>query len=114
MLNRRDKGILFCIIGHCERVEEKIIGQTADTFKTNADIREIICFNIFQIGELIKGLSNDFLIKYKNAPWKDIKGMRDFIGHGYETIDLDKVWYSAYYEVSPLKEYCQSILEENK
>lgn len=114
MLNRRDNGILFCIIEHCERVEEKSVGQTYETFKNNKDIKEIICFNILQIGELIKCLSNDFLSKYKDAPWKDIKGMRDFIAHGYETIDLEMIWYSASNEVTPLKEYCQSILEENK
>ena len=114
MLSLREKGIIFCIIDHCERVEEKAIGQTCETFKTNRDIKEIICFNIFQIGELIKNLSDDFLAKHKDAPWKDITGMRDIIGHGYGTIDLDIVWYSASNEVTPLKEYCQLILEENK
>ena len=43
------------IIKHCKRIEEKITGIDKDEFDINDDIREIVCFNIFQIGELAKG-----------------------------------------------------------
>ena len=46
-------------------------------------------------------------------PWKDIKGMRDWVAHGYGTIDLNKVWKTATEDIKPLFDYCESILNEN-
>ena len=47
-------------------------------------------------------------------PWKDIKGMRDWVAHGYGTIDLDKVWDTALNGITPLKNYCKYILSIEK
>lgn len=113
MLNIKEKGILLCIIEHCQRIEGKIIGATRETLDTNKDIEEIICFNILQIGELTKNLSLDFISKYPQVPWKKIKGMRDIVAHGYGTIDLDQVWKTASEDIKPLREYCELIMKEN-
>ena len=114
MLSTKEKGILFYIIEHCIRIEEKIKDIEKEEFAKDLDIREIVCFNIFQIGELAKGLSADFISLYGNIPWKKIKGMRDIIGHSYGTIDINQVWSAAINDVKPLREYCEAILEENK
>ena len=114
MLSMRERGYLLSIIKHCERIEEKTALTTRETLGQNKDIEEIICFNLLQIGELAKGLSADFISRYSQVPWKNIKGMRDKVAHGYGTIDLDQVWYAAANDVKPLKEYCQRILTENK
>ena len=53
--------------------------------------KEIVSFNVLQIGKLVKTLSPEFLSKYDKMPWKDIKGMRDIIGHGYGTIEWNRV-----------------------
>lgn len=113
MLSVKEKGILIYIIKHCQRVEEKISNISFDAFYSDEDIKEIVCFNILQIGELAKGLPSEFLAKYSKMPWKDIKGMRDWVAHGYGTIDLNKVWKSATEDIKPLFDYCESILNEN-
>ena len=111
MLEAKEKGIIIYIIKHCNRIEEKIVNISKDEFDNNEDLKEIICFNIFQIGELAKKLSIDFQIKYNKVPWKDIKGMRDFIGHGYGTMDFDIVWKTATEEINILRDYCEHILK---
>ena len=50
----------------------------------------IICFNILQIGELAKNFEPSFIIEYNNVPWKQIKGMRDKVAHGYGTIKKEE------------------------
>ena len=114
MLTIKEKGLLEGIIRHCKRIEEKTIGITQKDFFENEDVKEIISFNIFQIGELAKNFSPEFLSKYNQVPWKDIKGMRDWVGHGYQTIELEDIWDTANDDVKPLREYCEKILEENK
>ena len=113
MLTVKEKGILLYIIEHCERIENKIINATRKTLDENKDIEEIVCFNILQIGELAKGLSDDFINRYNKVYWKGVKGMRDKVAHGYGTIDLDQIWEAASKEIKPLKEYCELIIEEN-
>ena len=51
--------------------------------------------------------------KYGGVPWKHIKGMRDKIGHGYGTLDLDKIWDTALQDIKPLNEYCKEILSKD-
>ena len=113
MLSTKEKGLLINIIKHCEKIETKILSLTREQFDQDEDVREIICFNMFQIGELAKNFEPEFLIKYNAVPWKQIKGMRDIIGHGYGSININKVWETALTDIKPLKEYCQKILKDN-
>ncbi len=114
MLSAKEIGILLHIIKHCKRIEFKIQGMNRDDLDTNEDFKEIVCFNIFQIGELIKKLSKEFIEKYPNMPWDDIKGMRDWVGHGYGSINLDQIWRTIHLEIVPLREYCESILDKEQ
>ena len=88
-------------------------GIDEQEFKANLDIREIVCFNIFQIGELAKNLPDELLGKYNKVPWKDIKGMRDWVAHGYGSLDLVKTWNTATKDIKILKDYCEKILKDN-
>ena len=113
MLTVREKGILLYIIKHCSRIENKIANVSFETFFSDEDVKEIVSFNILQIGELAKNLSSDFLKQYPNMPWRNIKGMRDWVAHGYGTINLEEIWRTATQDIKPLREYCESILDEN-
>lgn len=113
MLTVKEKGILLYIIKHCYRIETKINGVSFETFLSNEDIKEIISFNVLQIGELAKNLSPEFLEQYPGMPWKDIKGMRDWVAHGYGTINLKEVWKTATNDVKSLREYCEEIIDKN-
>lgn len=113
MLTVKEKGIMFYIIKHCKRIENKVEGISFESFSTNEDVKEIISFNVLQIGELAKNLSSDFLKQYPKMPWKSIKGMRDWVAHGYGTIDLEEVWKTATTDIKPLRQYCEQILKDN-
>ena len=113
MVNIKEKTILYNIIKHCKRIEVKISNIDRDIFDKSEDLKEIICFNILQIGELAKGFDKNFLIQYNEVPWKDIKGMRDWVAHGYGTIDWNDVWNTAIKDIAPLRVYCEKILANN-
>lgn len=114
MVEIKDKGLLLNIIEHCLRVEETIIGKSEKEFHENKDIQDIVCFNVLQIGELVKHLSQKFFFSYSGVPWKRIKGLRDIIVHGYGTINWDNLWITASEDIKPLRTYCEKIVEENK
>lgn len=110
MVTARERGLLLYIIKHCNRIINKIDGVDIDTFNTDEDIQEIVCFNVFQIGELTKSLSKEFVQEYNGVPWSKIAGMRDRIGHGYGTIEMKRVYQTATTDIVPLKDYCKEIL----
>ena len=106
----KDKGILLQITKRCNRVTEKVSNISETDFSLNDDINEVVCFNLFQIGELANGLSIEFIKEYNKIPWKQIIGMRNRIVHGYDTINLEIVWNTAIESIPELKEYCKEIL----
>ena len=114
MLGTKEKGIMLYIINHCKRIEEKAFNISKQEFDKSEDVQEIVCFNIFQIGELAKNLSIDFILQHSGVPWNQIKGMRNKIGHGYGTIEMDRVWDTAINDIKPLREYCQQIVNDSK
>lgn len=114
MLSIKETGLLLAIIKHCNKINEKMVGLTREKLDEDEDVLQIICFNIMQIGELAKNFDPAFNAKYKDVPWKQIKGMRDKVAHGYGTIDKDKVWSTALLDINPLLDYCQKILKENE
>lgn len=111
MLGVKDKGILLQIIKRCNRVIEKVSNISEIELSLNDDIKEVVCFNLFQIGELANGLSIEFLKEYNKIPWKQIIGMRNRIVHGYDTINLEIVWNTANESIPELIEYCKEILK---
>ena len=114
MLTIKEQGLLINIIKHCEKINEKINNLTREQFDNDEDVVEIICFNILQIGELAKNFEPKFVAKYSGVPWRQIKGMRDKVAHGYGTIDMNRVWYTAQDDINPLLKYCSQILNNNK
>ena len=110
MLTVKDKGILLQIIKRCNRIIEKVSNISETELSLNDDIKEVVCFNLFQIGELANGLSVEFIKEYNKIPWKQIIGMRNRIVHGYDTINLGIVWSTAIESIPELKSYCKEIL----
>lgn len=114
MLSVKEKGLLLGIIKHCNKINEKMSGLTREQFDNDEDVLQIICFNILQIGELAKNFEPDFIKRYNGVPWGQIKGMRDKVAHGYDTIDKDRVWNTALFDINSLLDYCIKILKENE
>ena len=88
----KKKELYITSLSIVKELKKKIINIDREVFDKSEDIKEIVCFNILQIGELAKGFDKSFLSKYNKMPWKDIKGMRDWVAHGYGTIDWSDVW----------------------
>ena len=114
MLKTKEKGLLQNIVRHCESIERIIKNLTKEQFESDEDKRDLVCFHILQIGELAKHFDDNFIVNHSGVPWNKIKGMRDKVAHGYDTIKTERVWSTAIEDIEPLHEYCLKILEEDK
>ena len=112
MLNVKDKRVVECIIKHCLNIEEDVLNIAEENFYNDRKTQNSVCFDILQIGELAKSLSDDFIVKYSSMPWKDIKGMRDWVVHGHQSIKMSRVWRTAIEDIKRLREYCEEIIKK--
>lgn len=66
------------------------------------------------IGEAVKNISSDVIIKYKEVPWRNIAGMRDKLIHGYFSVDYEIVWDVAKNIIPEFKNQLIKIINTEK
>ena len=113
MLNVKTKELLQNIIKHCTRIEEIVNKIDKESFDSSDDIKEIICFNLILIHELIECLDKDIVNQYIGISWNKMKGICNVIDHDYDNTDFDNVWLAVTIDVTSLREYCERVLKEN-
>ncbi len=74
--------------------------------------RHAISMCILQIGELVGHLTDEFRACHNDIPWKEIRGMRDWAAHGYESFNLDTLWSAISEDIPKLRVYCAKVLED--
>jgi len=110
--NDRDFYIVNKIIKYCIEADETILrfGDSIDILKSDSIYKNASAMCILQIGELVGNLSDSFMLKYNEMPWKQIRGMRNIAAHGYENFDIDILWQTLKVDLPELHEYCNKII----
>ena len=85
-----------------------------EKFSNNEEKVDATIFAISQIGELVKNISKETMIKYPNIEWIVIKNLRNKIVHDYEGIKLNLIWDITSNDIIKLKEDLIEILETEK
>ena len=44
------------------------------------------------LGEAVKRLPDDLCQRHPQTPWRKISGTRDYIAHGYDSVDYEVIW----------------------
>jgi uncharacterized protein with HEPN domain len=55
------------------------------------------------LGEAVKRLPDDLRQRHPELPWDKIAGTRDYIAHGYDSVDYDVIWGVLDIEAEKLK-----------
>ena len=113
--NERDLLIIKKIQKYCTEADQAIshFGDSLDVLKAKSVYKNAVAMCILQIGELVSHLSDDFINKHTNMPWRQIKGMRNRAAHGYEDFDVDILWNTLKEDLPALNTYCNEILRLN-
>ena len=67
----RDKNNIVRMVEYCTRIEEACqrFGSSLQAFEEDADFRDVVCMNIFQIGELANQISDELKNTMGDIPW---------------------------------------------
>lgn len=70
-------------------------GLTKDDFVADKKTQQAVILNIIVIGEAATRIADEcteFAAAHPEVPWKQMRGMRNRMAHGYFEINLDVVW----------------------
>lgn len=86
---------------------EFVRNVSKDDFSRDLVRQRAVGMNLLMIGEVAVRLLEeypDFAADFSDIPWKQIRGMRNRIAHGYMTINIDTIWDTAQHAVPELLE----------
>ena len=113
MLNSevRDLGLINHINDYCEDISHTHakFEDSYDTFVTESTYERTIAFDVMQICELTKKLSDEFKSQY-DLPWRAISGMRNMIVHDYGHIDAEVLWETSHDDIKQIEGVCNIVL----
>jgi uncharacterized protein with HEPN domain len=113
-LSSRGISILTRIIEYCQEIENTMdrFDRNYETFKSDSVYKNAVALCVLQIGELTTKLSDELKEKHSEIPWRQVKVMRNIVAHRYGTIEMETTWETITEDIPKLKQYCNSILNE--
>ena len=111
-ISERDYQLLSHIVRHCQDVHLAMqhFGEKKEDFLKDNVFLNACSMPILQVGELAKHLSDEIISRSPEIPWRQIKGMRDFFVHDYQSMDKDVIWETATKGIPDLLLKCQNII----
>ncbi len=88
------------------QVTSYIAGMDQPGFLNDKRTQQAVIMNLVIIGEAATRLMAefpDFTEAHAGIPWRNMRGMRNRIAHGYFDIDLDLVWATAKIDLPELE-----------
>jgi uncharacterized protein with HEPN domain len=98
------------IIEACGKVRRYIAGMTYEGFVADERTRDAVMWNIEIIGEAAKGIPDDVAAGAPEIPWRNVRGMRDILAHGYFGASAEIVWATATTRMDSLEAGVRKLL----
>lgn len=100
------------ILDAMEKAEEMLSGADFETFETDYQLNFAVVRALEIVGEATKRFPATLRNQYPDIPWQDMAGMRDWIIHVYDVVNLRIVWETVKGRIPELKPRIQQILAD--
>ncbi|HXV22468.1 MAG TPA: DUF86 domain-containing protein [Desulfuromonadales bacterium] len=90
-----------------------IEGMDIEAFRADKKTQQAVILNLMVIGEAATQIINEypeFVAEHPEVPWRQIRGMRNRMAHGYFEINLDIVWDTVQVSIPSMRENVQKLL----
>lgn len=114
MPHERDEAILLDIARAAHLVSDFKSNMDKKTFLQDIKTQSAILHQLMIMGEAVKRISENFRFQHPEIPWTLVAGMRDKLIHGYDIVDLDRVWKTANSDIPELLDQIRPLLPKRK
>lgn len=92
-------------------------GLSKEDFFSDKKTQQAVILNIMVIGEAAIQVLNEYpevAERYPDVPWKQMRGMRNRMAHGYFDLNLEVVWDTVRQALPRLEQQILAIQEDGK
>jgi len=100
------------IIEAIENALEYSAGMTFEQFVADRKTIDAVVRNFIVIGEAASHLSDDFIEKHPDLPWREMRDMRNIVVHEYFGVDNLIVWETLQKNLPPLLPLLRKLLNQ--
>jgi uncharacterized protein with HEPN domain len=97
------------ILERANRIEVYLQGGETP-FMHDVKTQDAVIRNFEVIGEAAKRVPPEYRAAHPSIPWQLMAGFRDVLIHGYEGVDLSRVWITATRDLPVVRDAIRAIL----
>lgn len=105
-----DPRVYLAHILECAQRIGRYIASGEDAFQRDTMIQDAVIRNFEVIGEAVKRLPDEYRTQHPEIPWRLMAGFRDVLIHGYEGVDLKRVWLAATKDLPTVAQILSQLL----
>ena len=113
-MHHSDEQLLKHIFEEIQFLEKEVKILSINEFLEDQKSQRAFARSIEIIGEAVKNLSEEFIIRHSIIEWRKIAGMRDKLIHGYFSVNYNLVWDVASNVIPKFKQQLQTIIDDAK
>ncbi len=98
------------ILEACGRIRRAVAGVTLDVFREDELRRDAVSRNIEIIGEAAKHVPDDVAARAPEIAWRNVRGMRDVLAHGYFGVSVEILWATATTKIDEIEGAVRKLL----
>lgn len=111
-MRRRAKERIQDILDAVSRIQAFITGLSFEDFQKDERTVQAVEYNFVVIGEAAVHLPSEIIASHPEIPWREMRGLRNVVAHGYFAVSVSTVWETAIGDLPPLAKQLARLLEE--
>ena len=107
---KKDPRVYLAHILECARKIARYTKGGEKKFLSDTMLQDAVIRNFEIIGEAAKRVPEAYRKTHSQIPWRLMAGFRDVLIHGYEGVDVKRVWRIVRHDLPLVKEAIEKIL----
>jgi uncharacterized protein with HEPN domain len=106
----RDLAFLWDMREACREVCDFLAGRSLEEVQNTMLLRRAVERSLEIVGEAARHVSEEFMSRHAEIPWKSIIGLRNLLAHEYGETRVDRLYFTATEKVPELLRHLENCL----